>query len=272
MPIRTVLVQLDIDNFEPALLSFAESVRERFDAHLIGLGACDLQSSLISPEGAMMIGDLIAEEHTRIDQGLARLSEAFAAATLGSGNAEWRTVLDAPTRAVAREARAADLVITASPKGRLSYARNLDLGDAVLATGRPVLVAAEGATRLETGTILVGWKDTRESRRAVSDALPFLTAAKQVIVTTLGDPDRADQRESLDDVLAYLTRHGCKAGVEFHKSGGDDGARLQELATHMQAEMVVTGAFGHNRLREWAFGGVTRTLLSAKGVSRFLSN
>lgn len=274
MSIKSILVQFEPDNFSPALVTYADNLRKRFDADLIGFSACGQQSNFASIDGAAINGELIAAERKQIETKLSEIEDRFREMTTKSGRAEWRGFIEAPTPALCREARAADLVITGSTSdaGILGYARGIDLGELVLGAGRPVIVAEAGTTELKAKNILVGWKDTRESRRAIIDALPFLTAAEQVIVTTLDDPENSDCRSTLRDVVAYLARHHCRVASEIHPIQGDSGQRLHELALQMNADLIVTGAFGHNRLRQWIFGGVTRTLLDARDISRFMSS
>jgi nucleotide-binding universal stress UspA family protein len=119
-------------------------------------------------------------------------------------------------------------------------------------------------------TVLVAWKDTREARRAVADALPFLAKANEVVVATIDTSRDESIRDSLDDVAAFLGHHGIKARTELI-AGEADGDRLLTFARSIHADLIVSGAYGHSRLREWAFGGVTRTLIEESGISRFMS-
>ena len=274
MTIKSIMVQLELDNFSPALVTYADNLRKRFDAELIGFSACDLQSTFVSIDGTVVDGEMVAAERKQIETQMSEIEDRFREMTVKSGRAEWRGFVNAPTPALCREARAADLVITGSTSepGIKNYARTIDLGELVLGAGRPVIIAGAGISELKAENILVGCKDTRESRRAVIDALPFLTLAKQVIVTTLDDPSNRTSQLMLKDVVEYLVRHDCKVASKIHPDEGDSGQRLHELALQMNADMIVTGAFGHSRLREWAFGGVTRTLLGARNISRFMSN
>lgn len=274
MTIKSILVQFELDNFSPALVTYADNLRNRFDAALIGFSACGPQSNVVSIDGTTIDGELMEAERHQIKNQLRKIEDRFHEMTAKSGRAEWRGFVEAPTPELCREARSADLVITGSESraGMLNYARSIDLGELILGAGRPVIIAGAGTTELKAENILVGWKDTRESRRALLDALPFLTTAKQVIVTTLGDPSDRNTEAMLKDVVAYLAHHDCKVAFEIHPDDGDNGHRLQELALQMNADMIVTGAFGHSRLREWAFGGVTRSLLGTRDISRFMSN
>ncbi len=127
--------------------------------------------------------------------------------------------------------RAADLLITGTQEGGapLDRSRYVNVADLVLRAGKPVLVGASTQDKLDLRTVVVGWKDTREARRAVQDALPLLRLAERVVVVaTTGE-----------------------------------GAQLRNIASDLEldAGLVVGGAYGHTRLREWVLGGVTRDFL-----------
>ena len=121
--------------------------------------------------------------------------------------------------------------------------------------------------------MLVAWKDTREARRAVVDAMPFLVAAREVVVATIEEADQKGARESAADVVRFLMKHGVKARSEVIDVGRAYAPEaLVEMARAAKADLIVSGGYGHSRLREWAFGGVTRSLLRETGIHRLMSN
>jgi nucleotide-binding universal stress UspA family protein len=113
--------------------------------------------------------------------------------------------------------------------------------------------------------VVVAWKDTRESRRALADSLPFLKAAEQVtVVEVCGKDELADARIRTADVVKYLQRHGVKATAKAVSAPPDRvSAELNIAAQAIGADLIVAGAYGHTRLGEWMFGGVTYDLLHA---------
>jgi nucleotide-binding universal stress UspA family protein len=170
---------------------------------------------------------------------------------------EWRSAVRFGSEAdyLAQEARSADLMITCAD-------RRTEIGDLVMQIGRPVLVVPMIADKLDLNQIIVGWKDTGKTRRAVSDALPFLQAAVKVtIVEIAAEDDLPDARKHLSDVVVWLERHGVVAETLALKSDGDDAVGLDSVARDLRADLVVAGAYGHSRVREWVLGGVTRDLL-----------
>jgi nucleotide-binding universal stress UspA family protein len=110
---------------------------------------------------------------------------------------------------------------------------------------------------------LVYWKDSREARRAVADALPFLKASQAVDVVELASEREIEPAQArLADVGDWLHRHGVEANCFATPLTGAESAHLAAIAQDLDADLVVAGAFGHSRLREWAFGGVTQDLLT----------
>jgi nucleotide-binding universal stress UspA family protein len=142
--------------------------------------------------------------------------------------------------------------------------------------GRPVLVVPPSVSALEGRRALVAWKDTREARRAVADALPLLAHAEEVLVVEAvsGDAEERDQAlRRAGDVAGLLARHGATArGEALEVRGRTVADELLLAAERHGADLVVAGGYGHARLREWAFGGVTRDLLARCPMCCLLSH
>ena len=125
---------------------------------------------------------------------------------------------------------------------------------------------------MDSSPVLVAWKDTREARRAVADALPLLQLAKQVLVVSVNEDDYAAERESLSDLLTWLQWHGISARSDVLPLKGSVVETLEVAALSIGADMVVAGGYGHARLQEWLFGGATYDLLRLPKLHRLLSN
>ncbi len=98
---------------------------------------------------------------------------------------EWRPVLDYPADALAREARGADLVVVGQTKGPGDALGRLDPAEAPQKLGRPTLVVPDGVSSLRADHVVIGWKDGRQARRAIQDALPFLHEATKITVVEI---------------------------------------------------------------------------------------
>jgi nucleotide-binding universal stress UspA family protein len=145
----------------------------------------------------------------------------------------------------------------------------------LLSSGTPILVLPSGWKSESIGNkILVGWNASREARRAVADALPFLVAASSVTLLVVDSDARAARHgeEPGADIALYLTRHGARVDVEQVFSKGTPVADiiLSHAADHGM-DLIVIGAYGHARFVEVVFGGVTRTLLRQTPIPILLS-
>lgn len=158
----------------------------------------------------------------------------------------------------ARVARAVDLVVVDQQHGALDTAEML-LEEALFRSGRPVLVASPRRAPVEAvRSVVVGWDGSSHAARAIADALAtFATLARIEIITISGE-------KSLKGILpgADYAQHLAKKGVEVTltdiAADGRSVARiLDDRAVETKADLIVTGAFGHSRLREFLLGGVT---------------
>ena len=152
-------------------------------------------------------------------------------------------------------------------------------GDRAASPAQPVLQRA-----------LVAWSDTRESARAVRDAMPLLARASSVEVVSFGGgaQDRSEaRRSSLQAVAAYLGQHGVVAttsvlsqrepslGERMQRGWMPDVAVAEALLSHAadaHADFIVMGGYGHSRVWELVLGGVTRTMLATMTVPVLMSH
>ncbi|TIP02886.1 MAG: universal stress protein [Mesorhizobium sp.] len=271
----TILVQLDIDAPATPRLIFARQVARQFEADLIAVAAAE-PSALVSPsESSPAVAEVLRHRTLEIEDRISKLKEEFLAVAGDNKRASWRAELDDPTRAVALHARAADLVITGAPAAAAAgdFRRTVDPGALVLSAGRPVLFAADDLASFKGERIMVAWKDCREARRAVVDAMPFLRNAKEVTVFNAAEEGTLVARNGAADVVRFLMRHGVKARSQLLESQGSSvGDSIIAGADRIGADLIVAGGYGHSRFREWAFGGATRSLLGSGSFHRLLSN
>jgi nucleotide-binding universal stress UspA family protein len=273
MNYKSILLHLDIDGDAAPLIRLAVDLAKRFEARLIGQSAADLAPPIIMAEGMAVDGAMMAREVEAIEHRIEDLHRQFESLAGTDVETQWRGAMADPTRLLVETARLADLVIIASPTNMSGAAtrRSVDAGSLLLLAGRPVLVVSASAERLLPDKVLVAWNDTREARRAVADALPFLQMAKDVRVITISSEEREREWKSLADVVAFLSRHGVKPRTAVFPEESD-GQSIADLAEAMGADLTISGAYGHSRLREWVFGGATRSLLQNGRLNRLLSN
>jgi nucleotide-binding universal stress UspA family protein len=168
----------------------------------------------------------------------------------------------------------ADLVVIARPEPAGQTAGPPGLAESlVLTSGRPIIVFPPSGTVSRVRRILVGWNATRESIRAVADALPLLARAEAVVVLVVDHERQSGHGQEPGAYIArHLARHGAQVGVRRLSSGGKDvGGLLLSQAAASRADLLVMGAYGHSHLSEWMFGGVTRTVLYEAGLPVLMS-
>ncbi|TIS53086.1 MAG: universal stress protein [Mesorhizobium sp.] len=269
MSYKSIIVNLAVDAPPTAIVKVGVELAERFGARLIGLAAADVPPLVATGHGMVYEGEVMQIQRTEIEKRLAELRAEFERLVPASISSEWGQDVCSPTRFLSVSARAADLIVIGSEKGENVY-RAVDVGSLALGTGRPVLVVANNVEHVMAKTVLIAWKDTREARRAVADALPFLAKANEVVVATVGTDRHESIRDSLADIAVFLEHHGIMARTELI-TGEADGDHLLTFARSIHADLIVCGAYGHSRLREWAFGGITRTLIEEDSINRFMS-
>ena len=274
MSFKSLLVHAQPGDASRLRTEAAGALALKVDALLIGLGAEAIPPIATTDPYGFGTGQwtpLLYEQQTR---NLEAAREAFAAQTAGV-RTEWRSVGDLPTPAMARVARAVDLVVTGGPHGTGDIYNAVSTPELLISSGRPMLVVPPHGGRLETRRILVAWKDTREARRAVSDALSFMHMADEIAIVALGAREDQDAlRAQAEDVAGMVARHSmARPRTHVAVSGGDDvQADLLAEADRMDADLIVSGAYGHSRAYEWVLGGVTRHLLHACERFVFLSH
>lgn len=275
MSYATLLVNLDLNETDDARLKIAGDLAERFHASVIGIAACAQTIPLYFTEG-FVADELIEQDRADIEKRLRDAEEQFRASLSGRAtHIEWRSALTQPTDFVAEQSRAADLIIIGARRADepLDPLRRLIPGDLVTFAGRPVLVVPQDVAPLTAKRILIAWKDTREARRAVLDALPFLAKCEKAIVAEIDESkDQSAARARVDDVIAWLDRHGVKASGIVQGAIERTADELNALARQEEADLIVAGAYGHSRFREWVLGGVTRDLFTRTPRCALLSH
>ena len=271
MSFTSIMVSVDHTQGSAHRTRLARSLSERFDARLIGVGArlVALPPMVVGSDLPMIYPDLEREATEDIEK--AKL--AFMSRVAGSNRAEWRGHIDDPMRYLAEQSRASDLIVVPREAHGDAVDRHfgVNAGDVVMAVGRPVLVAPPMVEDVEGKRILVAWKDTCEARRAVRDALPFLRAAETVLIVEV--TDEVLSPHSVKDVARYLEGHGIEAtAINIVAHGRTAEEILMEKACYIGADLIVAGAYGHRRLREAVFGGVTRSLLKGSNICCLMSH
>jgi nucleotide-binding universal stress UspA family protein len=181
-------------------------------------------------------------------------------AAVGRMTASWREESNNARNRLLAHARHNDLVVM----GRAARPNGLppDLIETLLLEcGRPILLACATAPRHLTGTVMVCWRESADSARAMAAALPFLGKAERLVLVSV-DEGNADVAQALEDMAAQFRRHGIRAEAQvLAPSKQPIAALLSSTAQACGADLVVMGAYGHSRMREVLFGGCTQSVI-----------
>jgi len=194
-------------------------------------------------------------------------------------NAVWRSPRGEADAALALHARYCDLLIMSKAEqvdSVTSIVANLP-ESVVMAAGRPVLMIPN-AGRLESigERVLYCWDQRREAARAFTDATPFLKSCKELTVLEVDRDERAFKEADLNDYdfSAFCTASGYPQPKHLIKKseGIGVGNVILNTASDMGSDLIVMGAYGHSRMRQWVMGGASRTLLSSMTVPVLLAH
>ena len=221
----------------------------------------------------------IPSDIVKIHDEAAELEAASAAEEFNSiaGNAgceaDWLSVKGFADRLLIERARYTDLVIMgqASPSKPSPHAVAIE-NHVIMGCARPVLMVPRNGIQGEIGNrALVAWNGSREAVRAVNDAMPLLERSKHVTVLTI-DAGRDDRDIPGADICHYLARHGVNAEAASVKKTASTTETLLGYAKDNSASLVVMGAYGHSRLREFVLGGATYNMLQHADVPVLMSH
>jgi nucleotide-binding universal stress UspA family protein len=177
--------------------------------------------------------------------------------------ATWRTGDAYPADVLVDESAAADWVLLTRPPKGATDASHPNIADVVLRSGVPVLLAPEGAAPLKAAHVAVGWRDTRETRLALTLAMPLLLAAQRVFLVAVREDTGNGVPSGFDRACQRLQARGCTVDPEVISHEGQSAAlTLDRYAEARGADLIVAGAYGHDRMREFVLGGVTRDLIA----------
>ncbi len=275
MTYATAMVAIELGRSNARLLAFAADFAARTGSGLLGIAACQPMVGMYDP--SMVLGNYMQADRDELEAEMRAAEVEFRAALDGRGIAlEWHAMLTMTSLCeytVAR-ARAADIILCATGDDAMTIAsRRAGISDMVMHAGRPVMLVPAPVERLTLDHAVVAWKDTREARRAVVDALPLLKMAGKVTVVEIADAaERSDATLRLGEIVRWLKQHRIAAVAAPVLAVGDNAGQLARFIADTDADLTVAGAFGHSRMREWILGGVTRDFLLSPARCTLLSH
>jgi len=279
MTYRSILVLLDQGPLCAARSQAAMRLSKVLDCHLVGVAPTGLIDLPVSAQAAASLAEFSALAWDTLRDQAERAADCFRDECRAAGVKSSEAVIDESDKALSlvRHAHCSDLsVLTQADPAALGYRLAQDLVEqVVLNSARPTLILPH-AGRFETiGTnVMVAWDDSRESARAVSDALPLLRLARQVQVVSWNEAGAiVDKtlRSRLDALHRWLMWQGVSADVRVETTGTGIAASMLSRAADLSADLIVMGAYGHARWVERVLGGATRGLLTSMTIPVLMS-
>ncbi len=278
MAFKNLLVHIDDSEVNTKRLDAAIALAHAHGAHLTGINAA-IQLYLPGNIAAEVPAQLLSVYEEQVAERVSGAKAAFTAVVERAGlSSDFRSAHCAASRVaevVALHARYADLVVLGQPDSENGGEVDAQVPeDVVLSAGRPALVVPYIGAGEEIGKrVLIAWDGGREAARAVNDALPLLEKAEFVAVLVVNPSQGAHGEEPGADIALHLARHGIAVEAQHIEvrdlSTGN--ALLSRLADEAIAPLV-TGAYGHSRLREMVLGGVTREVFQQMTVPVLMSH
>ena len=281
---KSILVHIDSAGSSTERIRIAAKLASTNEAHLTGLYVIPeprlpstMHASFAFSEAMQSHMEDIRNEATRWKTAFTETTQKWDLQSEFRMEELHRTEMGTLSEIVALHARYEDLVIVGGGPAAEADGSHPELpADLVMTSGRPVLVVPYSGSFEPIGTnVLVCWNAGREASRAVHDSLPLLRAAETVTVLSV-NPDTGTGGHGVipgAGIALCLARHGVKVDVSsIDESGTSVADIILSRATEIGADLIVTGAYGHSRTREWVFGGVTASLLRHSAIPCLMSH
>lgn len=275
MEIRSILVLVQDPSAAPAVRA-AHRLARRHGASLVGLHVSE-SWPIASTDGADLTGQVYQMQREQLQEEAAQARQVFqSVADAGGVETEWRREDGATHEVTDLHARHCDLFCV-STAARGHHRAGFSLGEDLLFTvGRPALVVPAAFPGGAIGeNVAIAWDTSRESARAVSDAMGILKLAESVSVVTVADRATSDRESGMIelDVCRYLAQHDVQAqGFTVHPGEAPVGEALHAWAIEQGRDLLVMGAYGHSRFRQMVLGGTTRWMMRHSDIPLLMSH
>lgn len=272
---KNILVQADLGKSFKARMEFAVSLAKQQGARITGL--YDIPLFEMAGYSKFSFPKAVLEERNKAEHAEAEVAKKiFDDALIKSDvDGSWKIEVGDFCDTICGYGRSADLIIMGQRDGEGRNSGDSTAPDRIiLRAGRPVLVTPHVAFDANAGSrILVAWDGSRESARAMHDALPLLQKSEHVDVVTFSEPKSAAAKvASLESIVGFLKDYGVNAESEsLILNEMSVGESLLNRMVDRGANMLVMGGYGKSRLREIVLGGVTRTVLEHASVPVMMS-
>lgn len=278
MSYRDILVHLTLDPRNAARTQLAIAMARRFGARVSGLYTVP-PPNVPYYMGEYIPTELIQKQMDEAQKSSVGAKEQFLAICSNAGiDHRWLSSDLAPVEALRLSSRASDVALVGQPDpnpsdpAAIPYGTDVLPHELALQAGRPILAVPHSGDVGDVGRrVLVAWNGKREAARALHDAMPLLRGAEVVHIVTVNAERKG--RTPLAEIAGHMQRHGLRLETAVVNTNGQKvGLALLAEAQARNCDLMVMGAFGHSRLREMVFGGVTESVLANMSLPVLLSN
>tara|TARA_R110002096_G_scaffold416576_2_gene619544 strand:+ start:399282 stop:400094 length:813 start_codon:yes stop_codon:yes gene_type:complete len=269
--IKTILVPIGHDKGAAQRVALAAELANKYDAHIQAL-------HVLTPAGdmfkSMPVEAYTAEAFNQYERDLQEEAKKYRAVYEKQLKAagvryDWCQQQGNMLDFLNLHSRSADLTVLTQKGESLDDIMSV-MHDFIIESGLPVIVIPEAGASADYKNILIAWDGGKQCAKATHDALPILKNADKVTVLTIAEENKSQIPEA--DICIKLSRHGVNAEALTVAESDSVGGRILETAESINADLIISGAWGHRRLREIIFGGVTKKLLSNQKYSIYLSH
>ncbi|MGN6661678.1 MAG: universal stress protein [Achromobacter mucicolens] len=276
---RRITVHLDHGFDCTRRTALALGLAKRHKAELVGVYASSAPPQYYYGESVMMSRTLNIMKNLQAQNRGAVQNAFLEAAAAADVPAVVRAGESSPSATVALHGRASDLIIVSQQnRDDVEAAHENEFVEQTLLTaGRPVMVLPSSGDFPVVGErVLLCWDGSREAARALADAAPLLQGASHVVVLTMDEGAATRSVESIpfEDLATYCVAHGIPAPDHVRRDikGVGVGSTILNAAADYSADLIVMGAYGHSKFREWAMGGATASILKSMTVPIMFSH
>lgn len=229
----------------------------------------------VDPRSTIMPTEEVMSERTEREMAQEAATEGAAirvvfnawAGQFPNSPANWQDIVGTEAGQIKQHAADAALLVMAAPVERTRGHALQAFHTALFDVRKPLLAVPAAHRAAKVDRILVGWQNNEATRRAIEAAAPWLRQAATIEVIRVGEAESGELAAAGQFLADIGVRAPARAVAE---DGLSDGDRLLAEAAAMQADWLVMGAYRHNRIVEWALGGVTRTVLREAKLPLFL--
>lgn len=274
---RDLLLKLDAypDPTPDWVIGYANTLSRRLDARLAA-AICEVHFAVSThwlADALAHVDDVLSVENARSQANARLLADLFRMMTpaqIAGPIHEYSGAYPLMPHGLLAAARLCDLLIVQA--GNAAHTGQ-QIEDIVFDCGRPVLVLPEAPFQRTPERIVVAWDGSRAAARALADALPLLRKAGAVIVGTIEEVAKDNSAEARSLLEQHLQSHGISAKFLSRPAGhGDTATALFDLCAEVAADLLVAGAYGHSKAREFWLGGVTRKIIAHPPLPTLMSH